>query len=102
MSAPPGKKMGLSLYADFLEPDRKKAATISSAPVKYEMVKKAEAEEEAIQKRKDGTVLHARPFAERQHGSLPPLKHLSSFSPSSDRRCSRSRTSRGRRPRLPQ
>ena len=55
MSAPPPKKMGLSLYADLLDSDKKKAhgATISGAPVKYDV--KQDADEEA-QKKKDGIV----------------------------------------------
>lgn len=54
MSAPPPKKMGLSLYADLLEPHKQKpaGATISGAPVKYDVNK--EADEEAA-KKKDGT-----------------------------------------------
>lgn len=56
MSAPP-KKMGLSLYADLLEPDKQKSAgaTISSGPVKYD-VKTSGGDEEA-QRKKDGTVM---------------------------------------------
>ena len=47
--------MGLSLYADLLDSDKKTplGATISGAPVKYDM--KKEADEEAA-KKKDGTV----------------------------------------------
>jgi hypothetical protein len=61
MSAPP-KKMGLSLYADLLDPEKAKSqgTTISSAPVKYDV--KKETDEEA-QKKKDGTVMtHALSF----------------------------------------
>lgn len=49
------KKMGMSLYADLLEPDKQKAAgaTISGAPVRYDV--KADGDEEAT-KKKDGTV----------------------------------------------
>lgn len=55
MSAPP-KKMGLSLYADLLDPDKQQAgATISGAPVKY-AVKPEDAEAATAQKKKDGTV----------------------------------------------
>ena len=56
MSAPPSKKPGLSLYADLLEPDKQKqqGATITGAPVKYD-VKKGGGEDDA-QKKKDGTV----------------------------------------------
>ena len=56
MSAPPppAKKIGLSLYADLLEPNKQKPSgpTISGAPVKYDVT---EAEAEAA-KKKDGTV----------------------------------------------
>ena len=57
MSAPPKKAGGLSLYADLLDPDKEKqqAATISGAPVKYELQKNSGGEEEAA-KKKDGTV----------------------------------------------
>ena len=57
MSGPPAKKMGMSLYADLLEPDKAKAAgaIISSAPVKYNVPKPGE-EAEAGAKKKDGTV----------------------------------------------
>lgn len=55
MSAPP-KKMGLSLYADLLDPDKQQAgATISGAPLKY-AVKPEDAEAATAQKKKDGTV----------------------------------------------
>ena len=54
MSIPP-KKTGLSLYAELLDPDKKsQGATISGAPVKYD-VKKAADDAEA-QRKKDGTV----------------------------------------------
>ena len=50
---------GLSLYADLLEPDKQKAAgaTISGAPVKYDVKKQDSGEDEAGAKKKDGTVL---------------------------------------------
>lgn len=47
--------MGLSLYADLLEPNKAQkasSATISGAPVRYEV--KDSADEEAAQKKKDG------------------------------------------------
>ncbi len=53
--AAPTKKMGLSLYANLLEPDKQPGATISGAPVRYDM-KKAGADDADAQKRKDGTV----------------------------------------------
>ena len=54
MSGPP-KKPGLSLYADLLSGDKQKqGATISGAPVKYDM-KRGEGDEDA-QKKKDGIV----------------------------------------------
>lgn len=56
MSAPPPKKMGLSLYANLLDADKQKStaggATISGAPVRYDTKRQ---EEEAL-KKKDGTV----------------------------------------------
>ncbi|TKA48944.1 hypothetical protein B0A54_01020 [Friedmanniomyces endolithicus] len=52
--AAPTKKMGLSLYANLLEPDKQPGATISGAPVRYDM-KKAGADDADAQKRKDGT-----------------------------------------------
>ena len=56
MSAPP-KKTGLSLYADLLEPEKQKqqGATISGAPVKYDV--KAGGGDEDAQRKKDGTVM---------------------------------------------
>lgn len=60
MAAPPKKPAGggLSLYADLLEPDKSKtsSATISSAPVKYDVKSSSSAAEEAAAKKKDGTV----------------------------------------------
>lgn len=55
--SPPPKKSGLSLYADLLKPSESdsNAATISSAPVKYDL-KKAEDDAIAAQKKKDGIV----------------------------------------------
>lgn len=55
MSAPP-KKMGLSLYADLLDPEKAKAqgTTISGAPVKYDVKKETD---EEVQKKKDGTFM---------------------------------------------
>ena len=51
MSAPPAKKPGLSLYANLLQSDKQKqGATISSAPVKYDV------KEEDAQRKKDGIV----------------------------------------------
>ena len=56
MAAQPPKKPSFSLYADLLEPDRQKAtsATISGAPVKYDV--KAPGGEDEGAKKKDGTV----------------------------------------------
>jgi len=49
---PPPKKMGLSLYADLLDPDKQKTgATISGAPVKYDVQR----EDEEAFKKKNGT-----------------------------------------------
>ncbi|KAK0256120.1 hypothetical protein LTS16_000319 [Friedmanniomyces endolithicus] len=53
--AAPTKKMGLSLYANLLEPDKQPGATISSAPVRYDM-KKAGADDADAQKRKDAAL----------------------------------------------
>lgn len=56
MSKPPAKKMGMSLYADLLEPNKTQTggATISSAPVRYDIKADGDAEDGA--KKKDGTV----------------------------------------------
>jgi hypothetical protein len=55
MAAPPKKVGGMSLYADLLGGDKQKAgSTISGAPVKYDVKKD---EDEAAQKKKDGTVM---------------------------------------------
>lgn len=51
---PPPKKTGLSLYANLLDPDKQKGATISSAPVRYD-VKNGSGSDDAA-KKKDGTV----------------------------------------------
>ena len=53
---PPAKKMGLSLYADLLDDGKQDAsvATISSAPVRYDL-KKSDTDSDP-QRRKDGTV----------------------------------------------
>ncbi|KAK1056619.1 hypothetical protein LTR74_014792 [Friedmanniomyces endolithicus] len=53
--AAPTKKMGLSLYANLLEPDKQPGATISGAPVRYDM-KKAGADDADAQKRKDAAL----------------------------------------------
>ena len=54
---PPKKAGGLSLYADLLDPDKSKpsSATISGAPVRYD-IQKSNGGEEDVVKRKDGTV----------------------------------------------
>ena len=56
MAAQPPQKASFSLYADLLEPEKQKAssATISGAPVKYDV--KAPGGEEEGAKKKDGTV----------------------------------------------
>ncbi len=58
MAAQPPKKVGrLSLYADLLESDKSKSssATISGAPVKYD-IQRSNGGEEDVVKKKDGTV----------------------------------------------
>ena len=55
MSAPSKKPSGFSLYGDLLDPS--KNATITGAPVKYEMKTKSEPEVETVVKKKqDGRV----------------------------------------------
>jgi hypothetical protein len=58
MAAPPKKAAGLSLYADLLEPDKSKSgsATISGAPVRYDIKDNTAAGEDGAVKKKDGTV----------------------------------------------
>jgi hypothetical protein len=53
----PKKSGGLSLYADLLEPDKSKtsSATISGAPVRYDIQKNNGGDEDVV-KKKDGTV----------------------------------------------
>lgn len=67
---------GLSLYADLLDSDKQKAAgaTISSAPVKYNIQKNGSggSEEEALQKKKDGTVATPVLYFSRLLNSLAP------------------------------
>lgn len=63
MAAPTPRKTGggggLSLYANLLDKSGQAGgATISSAPVKYEAL--SAAEEEALAKKKDGTVAYHR------------------------------------------
>jgi hypothetical protein len=54
MTAPPRKAGGMSLYADLLGGDKQTGgSTISGAPVRYDVKKD---DEEAAQRRKDGTV----------------------------------------------
>jgi hypothetical protein len=54
---PPKKSGGLSLYADLLEPEKSKtsSATISGAPVRYD-IQKGNGGDEDVVKKKDGTV----------------------------------------------
>ncbi|KAK1068269.1 hypothetical protein LTR74_005767 [Friedmanniomyces endolithicus] len=80
--AAPTKKMGLSLYANLLEPDKQPGATISSAPVRYDM-KKAGADDADAQKRKDAALQFQpvrrpqaqakinRPAKKTGHGHMP-------------------------------
>ena len=56
MVAPPPKKTGMSLYADLLNADKAQSGTtIAGAPVKYDIIKKLDADEDGVAKRKDGT-----------------------------------------------